>query len=291
MTSLNTTPITPSTAPSLTVYRHLWGLNGDWRTWLPKIKESGYAGVEGQPPVEGAREFARELARLNLRFVCQLVTEAPNNSAEGHLESFKAQIMAALPLEPVFFNSHSGVDMWPMDESRRFLAGALAYTDKHQLDVSHETHRGRIFFNPRDTLQLVNEFPRLQLTADLSHWVNVCERILDDDTLGLPRLAPLIRHVHARVGYAQGPQVPDPRAPAYQVAVAAHERWWSEIWRARMEGGHAELTVTPEFGPPPYQQTTPYTEEPVADPWDVSLWMAQRLRENFTRQTRGERAT
>ena len=276
---------TPSgSRPTLTVYRHLWGLDGDWRGWLPRIKAAGYAGVEGPPPVEHKHEFAAALSELGLGYVCQLITAAPDNSAMGHLQSFKAQIESALPLRPQFFNSHSGVDMWPLDESRRFLAGALEFARTQGLDISHETHRGRIFFNPRDTLQLVHEFPELCLTADLSHWVNVCERLLDDDTLGLTSLAPRIRHIHARVGYPQGPQVPDPRAPQYAEAVAAHERWWSEIWRARIANGQTQLTLTPEYGPPPYQQTAPFTEAPLADPWEVSLWMASRLRERFAAQ-------
>ncbi|MDX2024110.1 MAG: TIM barrel protein [Deltaproteobacteria bacterium] len=267
-------------SPTLTIIRHLWGLDGHWRDWLTKIKASGYAGVEGPPPAD-SDAFAAALRALDLHYVCQIVTHASDRSATGHFQSFKSQIEAASPLSPLFFTSHSGVDMWPLDESRRFLSNALTYAAKQGLDVSHETHRGRIFFNPRDTLQLLSEFPDLQLTADLSHWVNVCERIPDDATLGLALLAPHIRHIHGRVGYAQGPQVPDPRAPAYALELAAHERWWAEIWRIRIGAGQRQLTLTPEFGPPPYQQTSPYTALPLADPWDVSLWMAARLRERF----------
>lgn len=35
--------------------------------------------------------------------------------------------------------------------------------------------------------------------------------------------------------------------------VSEHERWWLAAWRAALARGETELTVTPEYGPPPYQ--------------------------------------
>jgi hypothetical protein len=46
------------------------------------------------------------------------------------------------------------------------------------VSVSHETHRGRALFNPFITGHLLNKFPTLYITADLSHWLVVCERLL-----------------------------------------------------------------------------------------------------------------
>lgn len=282
--SQNQTAPAAHRAPTLSVYRHLWGLDGSWSDWLPKIKAAGYVGVEGMPPAAAERAaFRAELDALGLDFVAQIVTCWPRTggNADEHFRSFQEQVDAAMPLRPVFFNSHSGVDMWPLSESRTFLKHVVAWQDRNQLDVGHETHRGRIFFNPRDTLQLAADFPSLRFTADFSHWVNVCERIVDDDTLGLSALAPRIRHIHARVGYEQGPQVPDPRAPEYDRHVVAHERWWSAIWKARQAAGDTQFSLTPEFGPPDYQHTLPYSRIQVADPWEVSLWMAQRQRQRF----------
>jgi hypothetical protein len=47
---------------------------------------------------------------------------------------------------------------------------------------------------------------------------------------------------------------------------------------ARLRDGRAFLTINPEFGPPPYQPVDPVSEQPLADVWEVCLWMTQRFR-------------
>ena len=37
------------------------------------------------------------------------------------------------------------------------------------------------------------------------------------------------------------------------------------------------MTFTPEFGPPGYMPTLPYTKQPVADLWELNAWMARRF--------------
>jgi len=73
----------------------------------------------------------------------------------------------------------------------------------------------------------------LKLNADLSHWCAAGERVFDDNDPEFAEIIGLVaKHahlVHARVGWAQGPQVPDPRVEAYSAEVAAHESWWDEI--------------------------------------------------------------
>ena len=88
-------------------------------------------------------------------------------------------------------------------------------------------------------------------------------------------------HIHARVGHAEGPQVNDWRAPEWSAELAAHERWWSWCWAAQERRGVSESTLTPEFGPPPYQPTAPYTRRPLADLPDVCDAMMRRQRERF----------
>lgn len=272
----------------LSVYRHLWGLeHGDdqiWGAWLPRIAAAGYEGVEGMPP-GGGRDgaFRAKLDELGLTYVAQVVTNWPRagGTAAEHVRSFRQQLEAALPLRPAFVNAHSGVDLWDARESHAFLREARAIESDLGVLVTHETHRGRMFFNPRDTLALVDQHEGLSLCADLSHWVVVCERLLEDSADVIAAVAPRVRHVHARVGHPQGAQVSDPRAPEWAEALAAHERWWDAIWLAQESAGVARSTLTPEFGPPPYQQTLPFTCAPVADPWAISVWMADRQRARF----------
>jgi hypothetical protein len=55
------------------------------------------------------------------------------------------------------------------------------------------------------------------------------------------------------------------------------ERWWDRIIEARLNEKKAFLTINPEFGPPPYQPVDP-NDQPLADIWDVCLWMTDRFR-------------
>ena len=101
------------------------------------------------------------------------------------------------------------------------------------MPVSHETHRQRYFATPWQTRHILRQFPDLRITCDFSHWVCVCERLLPDMGETISLAAQHCHHIHARVGFAEGPQVPDPSAPEYAADLAAHEAWWEEIWQSQ----------------------------------------------------------
>src|SRR5207237_10016506 len=145
---------------------------------------------------------------------------------------------------------------------------------KVKVQVSHETHRGRVFYSPWATMPLVRQFPELKLNFDLSHWTCVAERMLDGEEENLKFLATRCIHIHARVGYEEGPQVPDPRAPEYQRHLEAHERWWGLVWDSQQKRGLEVSTLTPEFGPPGYLHTLPFTNVHVTDLCEVCNWQS-----------------
>lgn len=41
------------------------------------------------------------------------------------------------------------------------------------------------------------------------------------------------------------------------------------------------MTITTEFGPPPYTPSAPYTQEPLADQWELNIHFLQRLKNRF----------
>ncbi|MGH9618027.1 MAG: hypothetical protein ACRD28_14915, partial [Acidobacteriaceae bacterium] len=57
--------------------------------------------------------------------------------------------------------------------------------------------------------------------------------------------------------------------------------WWRQIWEAQEKSGRDVSTLTPEFGPPTYMHTMPYTQTPVADLNAICNWMAQREQARF----------
>jgi hypothetical protein len=87
--------------------------------------------------------------------------------------------------------------------------------------------------------------------------------------------------IHARVGHAEGPQVPDPRDPLWQPNLEAHLAWWKRIAAHRRAEGCAILPVCPEFGPAPYMTLLPRTRKPIADLWEINCFMRDWLKEKL----------
>jgi hypothetical protein len=42
-----------------------------------------------------------------------------------------------------------------------------------------------------------------------------------------------------------------------------------------------DLSITTEFGPYPYMQHIPFTNQPIADQWEINLSMKKFLEEEF----------
>jgi hypothetical protein len=60
-----------------------------------------------------------------------------------------------------------------------------------------------------------------------------------------------------------------------------HERWWDMIWKAQLKRGDKISTMIAEHGPPNYQQTCPYSREPLAHIWDVNHWIHLRRQKRY----------
>ncbi len=268
----------------LQVFRHLWGVSDSWEQSFPRFQSRGYAGIEAVlPRAAEAGRFRRLLGRHGFQFIAQIVTRGA--TVREHITSFRQQVRAASTWQPVVINTHSGSDTWSDSEASAYFSEVLRVERDIRCPVAHETHRSRLLFHPLQTRRLVEEFPDLKLCCDFSHWVCVCERLLEDQRRVIALCAERAWHVHARVGYPQGPQVSDPRAPEYAGALAAHEDWWRLIWRAQRERGMDTSTLTPEFGPPDYLHTLPFTRQAVANLEDVCDWQAQRQTMNFGHAT------
>jgi hypothetical protein len=251
----------------LKIFKALWGMEGTLEERFKRIAEAGYDGVEGHAGRQEARIFRRLLDKYHLDYIHMIFTGGPDHEA-----SFAKDLEFAAKLKPLQVTAHSGKDSMTEQQGRKFFKSALQVEKELGLTVAHETHRGRILYNPWVTARLLEELPDLKVTADLSHWCVVTGSLLEDI------------HIHGRVGYSEGPQVPDPRAPEYQTHLKRHEGWWKAIVdRQLKEKKRKAITFTPEFGPPDYMHTLPFTRQPVADLWEVCLWMANRFREKYSK--------
>jgi sugar phosphate isomerase/epimerase len=281
----------------------LWGVTKEkgnipsgYAALFQRIKAEGFDGIETPISViEDKKLFAEALKSSGLVYIAMINTcifppDPISSKPEDHLASFKRLVKEAKELNPLFINSHSGRDSWSFQVAQDFFSRVLPIEKEEGIEIYHETHRGRILYNPWVTRDLCKVFPSLKLTADLSHWCVVAERVfdpkggLDDDWEEvLEIVSERTHHIHARVGYAQGPQVPDPSAPEYRTALTAHECWWDHIITKQSALGKKEITVEPEHGTDGYQHRLPFTNVEVADLWVVNNWIKDNEKERMSK--------
>ena len=274
----------------LLLFKTLWGHEGTFQKAVDMAIEAGFNGIEGPAPLDDKERiaFKKTLADSNLKYIAEITTAGsyvPDRSAslQEHVESFRLKLDASIELNPLFITSLAGCDAWSETQSIDFFGQAMDYAKENDVVVSFETHRSRSFFNPWTTQRICTQLPDLKLTFDFSHWCVVCERLMDTEIDVLTELAPKAQHIHARVGYDQGPQVPDPAAPRYRQALKSHQEWWRLLWRAMYKKGFTTFTMTPEFGPDGYQAIDVITDEPVGDLWLINQWMGQQQQKEFER--------
>lgn len=271
---------------NLLLVRHLWGV--DLRCGIEPYVEDwrrvGYRAIECSPRLGALGEQLRHVMQEEgFRWVAQAFSnmQVPSGTVAEHLTTLRQQVEICMEGRPLFFNAQSASDAWELDQATDFYAAVQEIEAEFKVDIYHETHRSRYFGSPWNTYRLLEVMPNIKLTADFSHWVCVAERLLSDAAPVFSRVVRNCRHLHARVGYEQGPQVPDPRAPEWQEHLGTHERWWEQIWSAQRVQGFQVSTLTPEFGPAPYMHTLPYGQQPVADLAAICDWMATRQAQHF----------
>ena len=255
-------------------YRSLWGLeNQDWEATFLMLKEQGFQGIEAslgdiKYKLDNGARFVSLLQAHDLKWICGVYTgwddyEGPwqRKSVAEHLEQYEKQLQAAfsLPVTPIHVNVHSGADDFTREEAIEFFEKALALerTYSHlNVSISHETHRGRILYSPWVARDLFARFPELTITLDLSHWVVVAERLFDcpEHFEFLSKIVvPRVRHVHARIGTAQAPQISSLSTEKFTDEISHFEQVWELVRKSLQDNHQSSWTMTPEYGPYPYQ--------------------------------------
>ncbi len=279
----------------LALFKTLWGHDGTLDEAIGLCKDAGFQGIEAPAPLDKPTRMAffESIETAGLQWIAEISTCTPSGvfvplpglSVEDHLKSLEELTIISLEGKPQFINTMAGYDAWSTKEAIRFFEGIVRLQEKYGIVISAETHRGRSTYSPWLTREILVAVPELRITCDFSHWCVVSERlILDEEHEILELTAKHAHHIQPRVGYNQGPQVPDPRAPEYAEALDAHERWWTHVWKSMVARGLIQFTMTPEFGPDGYLQAAPFTRTPVADLWELNRWIGLRQRERFKNQ-------
>jgi hypothetical protein len=303
----------------------LWGIEEPISSSLfQSIKSEGYDGVEVIRLAWSLSDDSKETLiasanAANLAVVCQMHTcggylDQENDyeyaycdsfSVSKHKEDFALQLQQCVEIlgqvnAGGFINVHAGVDAWTIEQAVDFLSFALSAISQVDVTVTFETHRQRLFCNPfmtRDLLQR-SELADLKLNADLSHWYCACERVFDKTQARdepwwpdvLQSVAERCYYIHARFGWAQGPQMADPSAPECASDRNLQLQAWQVLLQTMMardrDGDEtSDCFVSPEYGPPPYLPVLPGTQEPVASLPDAVAYTKGQVEELFAKVT------
>ena len=255
-----------------------------WEMWddpleyfLERVKASGFEATEiylGSLP-ESPSEIVRLHASYGLRLIGQILTQG--QTYQDHIKSLEAQFEFASQCDVAFINSHTGRDIFSFEENVQIFQRVIELSYSSGIPMLIETHRGRPTYSAIETCRYLEALPDLRLTADFSHWMVVHESGLDDQQANIELAIRRADYIHARVGYAEGPQIPDPRAPEWEYAVTRHLQLWQKIIDQHKEDAKENLYITPEFGPPAYMHTAPFTNQPVGDVWEQNVYMKDLL--------------
>ncbi|CAL1519307.1 TIM barrel protein [Chitinophaga sp. MM2321] len=262
-----------------------WGFHGSVDQFCGEAKKAGYDGIEVWWPAEKAAqdELFAALAKhqLQVGYLCG----GSDSDYSKHAAQFKGALEAAVQSKqkPLYINCHSGRDYFTFDQNAALIDFTTGLSKKSGIPIYHETHRSRMLFAAHIARQFIAAKPDLRLTLDISHWCNVHETLLHDQPEAVASALERTSHIHARIGHQEGPQVNDPRAPEWESAVNAHFDWWDQVVKRHQAAGKP-LTILTEFGPVDYLPALPYTRQPVANQWEINVYMMNQLKQRYSKK-------
>ena len=259
------------------------------KEFISKVVNAGYDGVELflQPPDKLTHDFLHEIESIKIQhpdffFIALQLTFPVKESVDAYISKMEKSLIALAELNPLFINSHTGKDYYSFDENCKVIEAAMNIGVKTGVRILHETHRGRFSFHAATLLPYLKMFPEMELVGDFSHFCTVSESMLEDQQEILQQIIPHVSHIHARVGFEQGPQVNDPAAPEWQSHLNQFMGWWQQIIDYKKSQQKETFTISPEFGPAPYLPVEPFTQKPLSNQWENNYFMLNKLKETFS---------
>ncbi|MEM6724509.1 MAG: hypothetical protein AAF598_10755 [Bacteroidota bacterium] len=269
------------------LYPH-WGSEGlHIQDWLSIVQTNGFHGVEINLPetpetIEAFQEAIDGIRAQDPDFVLvlQQVFGVERESPQAYIDKVLDRLTHLATFEPNFINSHTGKDHYSFDDNCRIIEAIENFAVQSGIPVYHEIHRGRFTFHSTTLLPYLALFPELKLVGDLSHWCVVAESMLQDQADIIEQVVPHIRHLHARVGFEQSPQVNHPFAPEWSERLLIFLDWWQQIIHHHQDQNW--FSITPEFGPFPYMPALPFSKSPIADQQAINVEMKTWLQAHLT---------
>ena len=260
-----------------------WGQEHiEWDIFLSKVKQEGYDGVEASLPFDEneKNEILNGLQKHGLLFIAQH-WETVEKEFQLHCNKFEHRLRNLASATPLFINTQTGKDYYSFEKNEQLIAIARNISNKTGVKIVHETHRGKFSFAAHIAQQYFEKIDDLRITLDISHWCNTAETFLHDQEEAVALAISRTDHIHSRVGYTEGPQITDPRAPEWKEALDFHLQCWDKVVAIKQKENAEFLSFTLEFGAPPYLALLPYTKQPVVNQWEINVHMMHLLKSRY----------
>ena len=262
-----------------------WGSDHlSWNAFMQNAKNEGYDGIEFGVAFDSTERELDEIWNIASKYSLRLIVQHFDTyeaKFEKHILLYEQWFKKIQKYKPQFINSQTGKDFFTFEENRSLIDLSAVFGEENSIEIFHETHRNKFLFAAHIAHGYLKRMPSLKITMDVSHWVNVAESYLEDQAAAMKLAIERTNHIHARVGHTQGPQITDPRAPEWQNALNIHLLWWDDVLEQRASEGREFMTITPEFGPWPYLTHLPFTNKPIANQWEINVFMMELLKDRY----------
>ena len=278
-------------AQQLLIYQSLWAMERrrpDGKEWsldekLTMIRDAGFDGC-GVRFIDQAyaREVADFLRAHNMTWQAQCYPKTV-----GDLEPVLALVKE---LGADHLNLQPDVRPYTLEECVPYIDGWTKLARDAGVEMHIETHRDRMTTDLFFTLHLLDRFPGLRFTADLSHYVVGREfawPVAPEHHAMIHRILDNSWGMHGRVASREQIQL-QLNFPQHRDWVELFMGWWEygfRSWRKRA-APDARLTFLCELGPPSYAITGADGYE-LSDRWEEGLQMKQMIRELWHRVEKG----
>ena len=278
----------------LLVYQSLWamerrrpdGLEWSLQEKLEMIRAAGFDGA-------GVRFFDYDYAKEVTSFLRAHGMTWQAQCYPKSVDDLKPIIAHVQELGADHINLQPDVRPYRLEECIPYIEGWRRLAHDAKLPVHIETHRDRMTTDLFFTLHLLDCFPDLRLTADISHYVVGREfawPISEENHALMHRILDHAWGFHGRVASREQVQI-QISFPHHKDWVDLFMGWWEygfRSWRRRAPAD-ATLTFLCELGPKEYAITGPDGYE-LSDPWEEAKMMMAMVRALWRRLEDEERS-
>lgn len=269
------------------VYQSLWAMERrrpDGLEWsldekLEMIRAAGFDGC-------GVRFADRDYARTVTGFLREHGMSWQAQCYPRTVDELKPIIEHVQELGADHINLQADVRPYRLEDCVPYIEGWHRLASDAGIVLHIETHRDRMTTDLFFTLHLLDRFPDLRFTADLSHYLVGREFAWPVDAENhalMHRILDSSWAFHGRVASREQVQI--------QTSFAHHRQWvdlfmgwWEYGFRSwqRRAGPDATLTFLCELGPTPYAITGADGDE-LSDRWQESIAMKDEVRSLWAR--------